>query len=192
MAVEAVSVPRDEPAVSFSTPHLQQETQRQPRVPFIWPVAGGISSHFEPGHPLGIDISLSRSPEAPIRATATGRVTFAGGNPCCGYGLYVILDHGSGLTSRYGHLSRVDVVEGDGLRQGDILGLGGNTGLSTAAHLHFEIRAENEPIDPLPMLPAPCEDVPGTLYQYTAVTEGSCAGSPLVMSGPSSGHKDEN
>jgi murein DD-endopeptidase MepM/ murein hydrolase activator NlpD len=141
----------------------------------IWPVAGGITSYFEPSHPLGIDISLANVTNAPIRAAAAGEVIHAGGSACCGYGLYVIVDHGSGMTTRYGHLASIRVEKGQQVLQGDSLGIGGNTGASTSRHLHFEVRFDNKPVDPLPMLPSTCKGLPGIRHPEVAMDfPGGC------------------
>jgi murein DD-endopeptidase MepM/ murein hydrolase activator NlpD len=120
---------------------------------FIWPVTGPISSYFGPSHPLGIDIDLYNNPNAPIVAAAAGTVTFAGGDPCCSYGLYVIVDHGAGVTTLYAHLSRIAVSQGQKVTQGQLLGYGGRTGYATGNHLHFEVRINGNVIDPLTVLP---------------------------------------
>jgi murein DD-endopeptidase MepM/ murein hydrolase activator NlpD len=120
---------------------------------FIWPVWGPISSYFGPGHPLGIDIDLFDDPNAPIAAAKKGIVTFAGGNACCSYGLYVVVDHGDGTQTLYAHLSQINVVQGQMVAQGQPLGLGGRTGYATGNHLHFEIHVGENVVDPLIFLP---------------------------------------
>ncbi len=72
--------------------------------------------------------------------------------PCRSYGLYVVLRHGDGFTTRYGHLSAFTVAAGDTVAAGQVIGLSGNTGYSTGPHLHFEIRVDGVPVDPLPYL----------------------------------------
>jgi murein DD-endopeptidase MepM/ murein hydrolase activator NlpD len=119
----------------------------------VWPVSGYISSRFTPAHPLGIDIGLIRTPNAPILAAAAGKVVFAGGDRCCSYGLHVILEHGNGFSTVYAHLSRIEVKEGDTVKSGFPLGLGGTTGKSSSEHLHFELRRGDEWLDPMPYLP---------------------------------------
>jgi murein DD-endopeptidase MepM/ murein hydrolase activator NlpD len=129
------------------------DSDRQAGGPFIWPVQGPISSYFGPSHPLGIDIDLFDNPDAPIVASRAGRVVFAGGDPCCSYGLYVVLEHENGIRTLYAHLSEILVSEGDVLDQGDVLGRGGRTGYATGNHLHFEIRVDGNVVDPLRYLP---------------------------------------
>ncbi len=120
---------------------------------FAWPAVGNLTSYFGQYHPNGIDIGLDPSVDSPIRASAAGTITFAGGDPCCVYGEHVIIDHGDGISTLYAHMSRVDVTEGQQVEQGDLLGLGGATGDATGKHLHFEIDTSDGPVDPLRYLP---------------------------------------
>jgi pyruvate/2-oxoglutarate dehydrogenase complex dihydrolipoamide acyltransferase (E2) component len=73
----------------------------------------------------------------------------AGGDACCDLGLEVIVDHGGGFSTVYGHLSELRVSEGQEVAQGDLLGLGGDTGITTGKHLHFELRQGEQRLDPL-------------------------------------------
>jgi murein DD-endopeptidase MepM/ murein hydrolase activator NlpD len=120
---------------------------------FIWPTTGPISSYFGPSHPLGIDIDLYANPNAPVVAAAAGTVTFVGGNTCCSYGLYVIIEHANGYTTLYAHLSRFAVSQGQQVSQGQLLGYGGRTGYATGNHLHFEVWQNGTIINPLSVLP---------------------------------------
>ncbi len=127
--------------------------------PFDWPInvsqwpttaPYGIRRTYYPGarrgYHTGQDIA---APEGtPVYAPARGRVLLAG--PLQVRGNVVVLDHGAGVTSNYWHLSRVDVKEGQMVKRGDVLGLVGTTGLSTGAHLHWEIRVYGIPVDPVP------------------------------------------
>jgi hypothetical protein len=121
---------------------------------FTWPAAGPITSYFGAGHPTGIDIALDLNSDSPVSAASDGRVTFAGGDACCEYGLYVVLEHDGGFETLYGHLSRVDAKVGDAVRQGQVLGLGGATGKADGKHLHFELLRDNQWVDPFLFLPA--------------------------------------
>jgi murein DD-endopeptidase MepM/ murein hydrolase activator NlpD len=85
-------------------------------------------------------------------ATADGTVVSAGWK--MGYGLVVYIYHGNGISTRYGHLSRIDVAEGQVIKQGEQLGLVGSTGRSTAPHLHYEVRVDNYPMNPRSYLPS--------------------------------------
>jgi murein DD-endopeptidase MepM/ murein hydrolase activator NlpD len=82
----------------------------------------------------------------PIRATAAGKVISAGRNG--GYGNMVEIEHANGLTTRYAHMSRIDVAEGDVVASGDLVGAVGSTGRSTGPHLHYEVRRNGDAINP--------------------------------------------
>jgi murein DD-endopeptidase MepM/ murein hydrolase activator NlpD len=88
----------------------------------------------------------------PIRATAAGTVTIAGWNG--GYGKMVEIDHGNGLSTRYGHLSSVEVDVGEKVRAGQLVGKLGSTGRSTGPHLHYETRIDGDAVDPQKFLRA--------------------------------------
>ena len=88
----------------------------------------------------------------PVRATADGTVTSAGWSG--GYGRVVDIDHGNGLTTRYGHLSTIDVRVGQSVKAGQIIGKVGSTGRSTGPHLHYETRLRKEAVDPQKFLRA--------------------------------------
>jgi murein DD-endopeptidase MepM/ murein hydrolase activator NlpD len=120
---------------------------------FVWPVTGRISSYFGPSHPLGIDIDLYNNPTAAIGAAKSGVVTFAGGNACCSYGYYVVVDHGDGDQTLYAHFSSISVSVGQSVAQGQRLGIAGRTGYATGIHLHFEVRRNGVLINPLSVLP---------------------------------------
>jgi len=81
-----------------------------------------------------------------VAAAADGTVTQAGWYE--GYGRLVIIDHGNGYQTYYGHLSRVDVLEGQSLRQGELVGAVGTSGHSTGPHLHYEVRIGGVPVNP--------------------------------------------
>ena len=86
-------------------------------------------------------------------ASAGGVVTFAGGNACCSYGLYVVVDHGNGMQTLYAHLSKIGVSVGQVVAQGQYLGTSGSTGYSTGEHLHFEVHVGGSIVNPLAYLP---------------------------------------
>lgn len=87
-----------------------------------------------------------------VKSTGAGKVTFAG--PSGGYGNMVEIDHGQGITTRYGHLSSILVSVGDTVSTGDTIGRAGSTGRSTGPHVHYEVRRNGEPIDPMHFLNA--------------------------------------
>lgn len=118
------------------------------------PVAGHITSPFgRRYHPIlhyyrmheGIDIGAPYG--TPIHATAAGTVAFAGRDS--GYGNFVRLNLGQGLTAGFGHMSRIAVRAGQRVSPGQVIGYVGSTGLSTGPHVHYEIRRNNVPINPL-------------------------------------------
>lgn len=88
----------------------------------------------------------------PVRATANGTVTIAGWQG--GYGKMVEIDHGNGISTRYGHLSGIDVEVGKEVKNGQIIGKLGSTGRSTGPHLHYETRVDGDAVDPLKFLRA--------------------------------------
>ncbi len=92
----------------------------------------------------GLDIAAL--PGTPVRASADGVVTYTGYDP--GYGKLVSIDHGYGITTRYGHNSQVFVVVGQKIRRGDVISAVGNTGRATGPHVHYEVRLNSVPIDP--------------------------------------------
>ncbi len=93
----------------------------------------------------GVDLAAAYGREVP--AVAGGRVIFAGEQG--GYGHTVVLDHGKGITTRYAHLSSIDVEVGARVEAGTVLGRVGSSGRSTGPHLHFEVAENNQPVDPL-------------------------------------------
>lgn len=122
-------------------------------MPSGWPVNGRLMDGFghrsdpfsgEGAMHTGVDISAEFG--TPVKATGDGVVIHANWNG--GYGRCVIVDHGNGYQTWYAHLSRMDVVEGDEIRQGDVVGQVGTTGRSTGAHLHYEVRIRSTPVNP--------------------------------------------
>jgi murein DD-endopeptidase MepM/ murein hydrolase activator NlpD len=120
---------------------------------FIWPVTGPVSSYFSSSHPLGIDVDQFHSPGAPVYASASGTITFAGGTSCCSYGLYIVINHGNGLETAYAHLGSFAVSQGEYVEQGQVIGYVGLTGYTTGYHLHFEVHLNGQIVNPLNYLP---------------------------------------
>jgi len=115
---------------------------------FIWPTSGSITQYPVWYH-MALDIA---NPSAPaILAADSGTVSYAG---CLswGYGCHIILDHGNGYQTLYAHLSRYNVVAGQVVSQGQVIGVMGSTGRSTGTHLHFEIRQGGQLLNPLNFL----------------------------------------
>ena len=119
---------------------------------FQWPVSGPITSPFGMRwgtlHP-GIDIGVPTG--TPIHAAGSGTVVWCGW--MSGYGNLVMIDHHNGLATLYGHQSRVAVSCGQNVTTGEVIGYSGCTGFCTGPHVHFEVRANGTPVDPLGYLP---------------------------------------
>jgi murein DD-endopeptidase MepM/ murein hydrolase activator NlpD len=118
----------------------------------IWPASGPVTSEF--GYRwgrlhAGIDIGAGYG--APIRAAKSGTVIFSGQQN--GYGNVIIIEHGGGLTTLYGHQSRLAARDGDEVSTGEVIGYVGSTGHSTGPHLHFETRVGGSPQNPRRYLP---------------------------------------
>lgn len=118
---------------------------------FSWPVGGAsISSTF--GTRWGkLHAGVDLTGPSNIKASAPGTVTYAG--QMNGYGNIIIISHGDGYETRYGHLSSIKVSVGESVSRGESIGVMGNTGRSTGTHLHFEIRKNGDPKNPLSYLP---------------------------------------
>jgi murein DD-endopeptidase MepM/ murein hydrolase activator NlpD len=126
--------------------------------PSIWPVDGKLESGFGGRrNPFGgtsyefhagQDIVVPSG--TPVVAGAKGTVSFAGWQH--GYGQMVEIDHGGGLRTRYGHLSELDVTMGQQVARGEFIGRVGSTGRSTGPHLHYEVRINDEPVNPIQYL----------------------------------------
>jgi len=127
--------------------------------PNIWPVMGrlesGVGGRRNPFGGRGYEYHEGQDIDAaygtPVQVAATGTVTIAAWQR--GYGRVVYIDHGSGLSTRYGHLSEIDVHVGQTVTRGQTIGLVGSTGRSTGPHLHYEVRINNHPVDPRQYLP---------------------------------------
>ncbi len=115
---------------------------------FIWPASGPVTSPFGwrwGRMHEGIDIGASYG--SPIRAAASGTVIYCGAES--GYGNLTVIDHGGGIATAYGHQSSIAVSCGQQVSQGQVIGYVGSTGHSTGPHLHFEVRINGAPVDPL-------------------------------------------
>jgi len=123
---------------------------------FIWPICGPISSFMGPGHPIGIDIDLywaKTEEDKIVRAPASGVVTYTGGNPCCSLGNYLVIDHQNDFQTLYAHLGKILVVDGQEVKQGEVIAIAGRSGYSTGPHLHFEVHHNGVPVNPFDYLP---------------------------------------
>ncbi len=147
--------------IDLARAQIDRYTRTLTTVPVRKPVVGAVdmSSPFgvrtdpfngRPAMHTGVD--LRGDIGEPVHATAAGRVTIAGWDG--GYGRMVELDHGNGLATRYGHLSKIEVKIGQHVRIGEVIGRIGSTGRSTGPHLHYETRINGEPVDPQKFLRA--------------------------------------
>ncbi|MDP8924224.1 MAG: M23 family metallopeptidase, partial [Chloroflexota bacterium] len=153
-AQAAPPVPVPSPAATpTGTPSVTVTKRKLPALE--WPLAlkpptTSITQRFQPGH-TGIDVGAPAG--TPIKAMAAGAVKRADKGDNGGYGWLVVVDHGEGITTWYAHLSEIAVSVGDKVQVGQKLGEAGTTGRSTGPHLHFELRINSTPIDPLLALP---------------------------------------
>ena len=123
-------------------------TQTPSNAGLIWPVQGPVTSPFGwrwGRMHEGIDIGVGYG--TPIQAAAGGTVIYCGWEE--GYGNFVVIDHGGNLATAYGHQSRIAVTCGQQVSQGDVIGYVGCTGHCFGPHLHFEVRVNGNPVDPL-------------------------------------------
>ena len=126
--------------------------------PTVWPVDGTLEGGFggrrNPFGGSGYEFHSGQDIEAPwgapVISGASGRVSFVGWQN--GYGQLVVVDHGGGLTTRYGHLSHIDVELNQTVSRAQLLGKVGSTGRSTGPHLHYEVRINDQAVNPLPYL----------------------------------------
>jgi murein DD-endopeptidase MepM/ murein hydrolase activator NlpD len=125
----------------------------QTNMPTIWPVQGRVTAGFgerldplngEGAFHAGIDIAAPTGTD--VFSTADGIVLSAGRDE--GYGNSVLIDHGYGITTRYGHLSEINVVVGQDVKRGQIIGRVGMTGRATGPHLHYEVHVQDTPVNP--------------------------------------------
>ena len=130
----------------------------------VHPVLGGRRAH------KGID--LAQPTGTPVYATADGVVSKAEWFSSCG--LYISLEHGAEIQTRYGHLSRLNVAAGQQIRKGDVIGYVGSTGRSTGPHLHYEVRIAGASVNPVPYLQADAATKPALV----ALAEGGAQGGP--------------
>ena len=159
VTVIAASLALIAPAAAMSRPDgpLRPYLEYQARQSLVWPADGTITDGF--GYRwgrlhTGLDIGILERLD--VAAAAAGLVTQTGyvvGFE--GYGNVVVVDVGAGLEMLYAHLMRIDVVVGEWVPAGARVGLAGCTGWCTGTHLHFEVRRQGVPIDPLEVLTAP-------------------------------------
>ncbi len=133
---------------------FEDQQQVLAATPSVWPVRGYLSAGFgnrldpftnQPDFHPGLDISTPRGTK--IVAPADGVVVFLGKKG--GFGNHMVIDHGYGVVTRYGHLDGFNVTAGQRVRRGDVVGFVGNTGRSTAPHLHYEVWVNNQARNPI-------------------------------------------
>jgi murein DD-endopeptidase MepM/ murein hydrolase activator NlpD len=137
---------------------LQAYEVEQRKLPAVLPCSGDITSDFGwRGNPFGgrskethEGVDIANSSGTSIKAAGDGVVTFSGWKS--GYGNVVIISHGNGYESFYGHNSKLKVSEGTRVKRGDLIALMGSTGRSTGPHCHFEVRLNGTPIDPFKLI----------------------------------------
>ena len=156
-AVDANGVARADAALT----RLSEIRRAAARLPLGRPIrsetstTSGFGTRIDPflGAPaLHTGIDFRAETGDPVRVTGPGTVVAAGSMG--GYGLCVDVDHGNGVVTRYGHLSRLSVEKGRAVKVGDVVGLAGSSGRSTGPHLHYETRIAGEAVDPAPWLEA--------------------------------------
>jgi murein DD-endopeptidase MepM/ murein hydrolase activator NlpD len=143
---------------SIQQERAQERATRRMITPSIWPVRGPITSHYgnradpfngDAEMHLGVDISALYG--AQIHAPAEGVVIYA--RNMAAYGNLLIIDHGNGMTTRFGHLSRFIATVGQKVKKNEVIGLVGTTGRTTAPHLHYEVRVNDRAQNPRDYLP---------------------------------------
>lgn len=144
---------RQEQSLQELQAYFQEQKSLLASVPSIWPARGWVTSDF--GQRLdpytadrvmhaGLDIAAPHGKE--VYSPADGTVVFAGLEG--GYGNVIVIDHGYGIKTRYGHLARMNVKAGQVVRRGELVAAVGNTGRSTGPHLHYEVRVNGIPQNP--------------------------------------------
>lgn len=136
------------------TDYLKRQKDKLAATPSIWPSQGFVSSEYGPRqspftgrrqHHTGIDIAAPLG--TPIAAPADGVVTYSG--KLGGYGYAIVINHGFGHKTFYGHNQKNIVKEGDRVKRGQVIGYVGNSGYSTGSHVHYEVLVNDTPVDPM-------------------------------------------
>ncbi len=136
------------------TDYLTEQKDRLAATPSIWPTRGYVSSRFGPRKSpftgrrqrhTGIDVAAQMG--TPIIASADGVVTYSG--RLAGYGRAIVITHGFGFKTFYGHNKKNKVKKGDRVKRGQVIALVGNTGYSTGSHVHYEVLVKDNPVNPL-------------------------------------------
>jgi len=142
---------------SFNLDTFSKNVLKNSAIPSIWPVRGSITAGFgqrmdpftgEGAFHRGVDIAAPSG--TPIRAVADGMLFFAGREE--GYGNEVLIDHGFGVTTKYGHLDTLKAMAGEEVSRGQIIGTVGMTGRATGPHLHYEVLVHGDAVNPIAYL----------------------------------------
>jgi murein DD-endopeptidase MepM/ murein hydrolase activator NlpD len=153
---DSLAMSRAQESEVYTDTEAQLDKEQMLRsIPSFWPVRGYITKAYNVAggtgdadyHP-GIDLGVERG--TPVRAAASGYITEAGWDDT--YGYYVRIDHGYGIKTLYGHNDRLVVMRGERVGRGQTIAYSGNTGRSSAPHLHFEVIQDNVNVDPLKYL----------------------------------------
>ncbi len=162
LAIDAATIS----AIEYRAAHVEKELQayqnvmrERAKIPSVWPVEGEMTDGFgtrrnpfdEASSEFHAGQDIAAPWGTPVTAAGSGVVAFAGTQS--GYGQIVIIDHGNGLTTRYGHLSVIEVQAGQEVGRGTVLGRVGSTGRSTGPHLHYEVRINESAVSPRRYLP---------------------------------------
>jgi murein DD-endopeptidase MepM/ murein hydrolase activator NlpD len=149
----SVEATRQEQSLQELTAYFQDQKSLLASVPSIWPARGWVTSDFgqrvdpytaDRMMHAGLDIAAEHGKA--IYAPSDGMVVFAG--PEGGYGNVIVIDHGYGIKTRFGHLAQISVKSGERIKRGQHVGSIGNTGRSTGPHLHYEVRVNGIPQNP--------------------------------------------
>jgi len=138
-------------------PNFAAQSDKLAATPSIWPTSGSISSGFgwrnapmEGASETHQGIDIASNTGTPVVATADGKVVKSGWSE--GYGNIVQIDHGNGLETIYGHNSQIVATIGQNVKKGQLIAYIGSTGVSTGPHLHYEVRVNNNAVDPMKFL----------------------------------------
>jgi murein DD-endopeptidase MepM/ murein hydrolase activator NlpD len=131
------------------------KADRESDIPTGWPVDPGVASvssafgsRRSGAWHQGIDLSAPKG--TPVRATAAGKVVVAERSGA--YGRTVVIDHGNGVTTRYAHLRKIKVNEGERVKAGEVIGEVGKSGNASGPHVHYEVVRNGTPVDPWPFM----------------------------------------
>lgn len=153
-AAAAASVRQDGNAKLQEILKTARETDKLASTPSIWPISGTVTSRFgwrtSPwggGNEFHAGIDIANTIGTPVVAAADGKVVQSAWDE--GYGNFVQIDHGNGIITIYGHNSRNNVSIGQNVKKGQVISYLGSTGRSTGPHVHYEVRVNDQAVDPI-------------------------------------------